>query len=69
MPGAAPPSWGAPCSGGTWTSGAFCGTGTDQEFDPRYYEEAPQNPPEVQAPPEQTPPDQGQQGVVDPGAQ
>ena len=44
------------------------GTGTNQEIDPRYYEQAPQNPPEVEVPP-QAPPDQGQQGGVDPGAQ
>jgi hypothetical protein len=48
------------------------GTGTDQQFDPRYYEEAPQNAPDVQVPPDQGTPDQGappdQQGA-DPGAQ
>jgi penicillin-binding protein 1A len=44
------------------------GTGTEQNFDPRYYEEAPQNPPDVQAPPE-APPGQDQQGGQDPGAQ
>jgi membrane peptidoglycan carboxypeptidase len=40
------------------------GTGTGQNFDPRYYEEAPQNPPDVEAPPQ----GQDQQGA-DPGAQ
>jgi penicillin-binding protein 1A len=44
------------------------GTGTEQQFDPRYYEEAPQNPPDVQVPPDQGTPDPGQQGT-DPGAQ
>jgi penicillin-binding protein 1A len=43
------------------------GTGTDQNFDPRYYEEAPQNAPDVQVPPETQ---QGQdQGGQDPGPQ
>jgi penicillin-binding protein 1A len=28
------------------------GTGTEQNFDPRFYEDAPQNPPDVEAPPE-----------------
>jgi penicillin-binding protein 1A len=35
----------------TDTTGDSGGTGTQQNFDPRYYEEAPQNPPDVQAPP------------------
>jgi len=35
------------------------GAGPDQNFDPRYYEQAPQNEPNVQVPPT---PDQGQQG-------
>ena len=33
------------------------GTGTDQHFDPRYYEQTPQNPPDVQAPQAQPPTD------------
>jgi penicillin-binding protein 1A len=41
------------------------GTGTDQEFDPRYYEEAPQNAPEVQLP-EQPAPEGDQGGAVPP---
>jgi penicillin-binding protein 1A len=48
------------------------GTGTDQHFDPRYYEQTPQNPPDVQAPPAQpptdgAPQDQGQQNGAAPG--
>jgi penicillin-binding protein 1A len=46
---------------GTGEDGGTGGTGTDQQFDPRYYEEAPQNPPELQ-----TPAPDGQQGA-DPG--
>jgi penicillin-binding protein 1A len=43
------------------------GTGTDQEFDPRYYEEAPQNAPEVElAPPETQAPAEGDQGGATP---
>jgi penicillin-binding protein 1A len=46
------------------------GTGTDQEFDPRYYEEAPQNAPEVEAPPEGAPPAEGgPEGGVSPDGQ
>jgi penicillin-binding protein 1A len=46
------------------------GTGTDQEFDPRYYEQAPQNAPDVQAPPaDEAPQGQDQQGGDAPGAQ
>jgi penicillin-binding protein 1A len=49
------------------------GTGTDQELDPRYYEQAPQNPPDVQAPPEPpadgAPQGQDEQGDAAPGAQ
>jgi penicillin-binding protein 1A len=52
---------------GTTTDGTD-GTGTGgQSFDPRYYEEAPQNPPDVQAPPEQPPAGQDQQGGTSPG--
>ena len=48
------------------------GTGTDQHFDPRYYEQTPQNPPDVQAPPAQPPTEgapqgQGQQDGAGPG--
>ncbi|MEA2360989.1 MAG: penicillin-binding protein [Thermoleophilaceae bacterium] len=49
------------------------GTGTDQQFDPRYYEQAPQNPPDAQAPPappaDGAPQGQDQQGGGAPGAQ
>ncbi len=49
------------------------GTGTEQQFDPRYYEEAPQNAPDVQATPEPAPPADGgpqdQQGGAAPGTQ
>ena len=38
------------------------GTGTDQHFDPRYYEQAPQNPPDVQAPQAQPPTEGAPQG-------
>jgi penicillin-binding protein 1A len=42
----------------------------DQEFDPRYYEEAPQDAPDVQVPPEQAPPADGSpQGGVSPDGQ
>jgi penicillin-binding protein 1A len=41
------------------------GTGTEQEFDPRFYEEAPQNPPDVEAPPAELP-GQGEEGGVTP---
>jgi penicillin-binding protein 1A len=45
------------------TDDATGGTGTDQEFDPRYYEEAPQNAPEVQLPDATEPPaPEGDQG-------
>jgi penicillin-binding protein 1A len=48
------------------------GTGTDQHFDPRYYEQTPQNPPDVEAPPAQPPTEgapqgQGQQDGAGPG--
>jgi penicillin-binding protein 1A len=43
------------------------GAGTNQQFDPRYYEEAPQNAPEVQVP-EQPPADQAPQGQDQGGA-
>src|SRR5215213_1788458 len=36
------------------------GTGTGQEFDPRYYEEAPQNEPDVQVPETEAPPADGE---------
>jgi hypothetical protein len=42
------------------------GTGTDQEFDPRYYEEAPQNAPEVQLPEQTAPPTGGEEGGAAP---
>jgi penicillin-binding protein 1A len=51
------------------------GASPNQKFDPRYYEEAPQNPPDVQVPPEQAPPADGapqgqdQPGGAAPGAQ
>jgi hypothetical protein len=41
---------------GTATDDGTGGTSTDQDFDPRYYEEAPQNAPEVEVPPEGAPP-------------
>ncbi|MEA2419423.1 MAG: penicillin-binding protein [Thermoleophilaceae bacterium] len=58
---------------GTTTDGQSGGAGPNQKFDPRYYEQAPQNQPDVQAPPEQqAPPTNGapqdQQGAA-PGAQ
>jgi len=48
--------------------------GGGQKFDPKYYEQAPQNPPDVQVPPaqppaEQAPQGQDQQGGAAPGAQ
>jgi hypothetical protein len=50
------------------------GTGGGQQFDPRYYEQAPQDAPDVQAPPAQPPANQApqgqdQQGGAAPGAQ
>jgi penicillin-binding protein 1A len=48
----------------TTTDDATGGTGTNQGFDPRFYEEAPQNPPEVELPAE--PPAQGEEGGVTP---
>jgi penicillin-binding protein 1A len=45
------------------------GTGTNQSYDPRYYEEAPQNSPDVQVPPEGTepaPPSEGELGGGEP---
>jgi penicillin-binding protein 1A len=40
---------------GSETTDETGGTGADEGFDPRYYEEAPQNAPEVQVPPEPAP--------------
>jgi penicillin-binding protein 1A len=55
------------------TPGATGGTGTDQKFDPRYYEQTPQNPPDAQVPPappaDGAPQDQNQQGGGAPGDQ
>jgi penicillin-binding protein 1A len=48
---------------GTTTNGTG-GTGTDQPLDPRYYEQAPQNPPDVQVPPDGAPQGQDQQGAA-----
>jgi penicillin-binding protein 1A len=45
---------------GESTTPSTGGAGPDQKFDPRYYEQAPQNAPNVQVPP--TGDDQGQQG-------
>jgi penicillin-binding protein 1A len=63
-------STGAPTStygtgDGTTTDDATGGTGTNQEFDPNFYEEAPQNPPEVELPPAE-PPAGGEEGGVAP---
>lgn len=50
---------------GTDTTDDSGGAGTEQSFDPRYYEQAPQNPPDVEVPSDP----QDQQGGQDPGAQ
>jgi penicillin-binding protein 1A len=53
---------------GETTTPSTGGAGPDQKFDPRYYEQAPQNAPNVEVPPA-TPPQEGQQGGDAPGAQ
>jgi hypothetical protein len=52
---------------GTDTTDENGGTGAEQNFDPKYYEQAPQNPPDVQVPPEA--PQGGDQQGQGPGPQ
>ncbi len=56
---------------GETTTPSTGGASPDQKFDPRYYEQAPQNAPNIQVPPATPPQDnqQGQQGGNAPGAQ
>ncbi len=57
-----------PDKNGDTTTPSTGGASPDQKFDPRYYEQAPQNAPNVQVPPA-TPPQDNQQGGNAPGAQ
>jgi penicillin-binding protein 1A len=54
---------------GQTTTPGTGGASPDQKFDPRYYEQAPQNEPNVQVPPAAPNDQQGQQGGDSPGAQ